>query len=75
LGKDIEDGKEVKLKILRKFPKEGNRNIYLLLLRPKGIWCASLADEMIKMGFTNVKQVHGGGQAMENISNIIEAGK
>lgn len=23
LGKDIEDGKEVKLKILRKFPKEG----------------------------------------------------
>lgn len=34
---------------------------------------AGLADEMIKMGFTNVKHVHGGGNAMEKYFDYYQA--
>ena len=35
---------------------------------------AGLADEMIKMGFTNGKHVHGGGQAMEKYFEYYKGG-
>ena len=60
-------------KILAKFPKQGIE-IFTYCYWGAETGGAGLADEMIKMGFKNVKNVKGGGKALEKYFEYYTSG-